>query len=329
MRWSVPVMRVRLRGNAPGGTPSLLVVAYFSVAACPHRLCRERQDILSCGCGQSLFSSYGLPEEVVSDNSPQFTSTDFEQFMKRNGVNHTLVTPYHPASNGAAERSVQILKQSLQKHVFDGNEQYTIQHRLSNFLLKYRSTPTTVTGVSPAELFLQRQLRTPISLLKPDTGSRVQRKQAEHKRQHDKGRVRVRTFSPKQTVRVRNFRGGQEKWIPGTIVRQLSPLTYLVRAGPNIRYTHVDHIFASGEELLSDDLPVVSQVDTPVVLPETLSRSPILSKEPETPKVPISVPDTSAVVAPFPAPRLEPSTSNIHSTQEPSAPQKLNLFVGC
>ncbi|XP_060062524.1 uncharacterized protein LOC132543087 [Ylistrum balloti] len=196
-------------------------------------------------------------------------------------------------SNGAAERSFQILKQTLQKQVFDCDEQYTIQHRLSNLLLKYRSTPQTATGVSPAELFLQRQLRTPLSLLKPDTGSRVQQKQAEQKRQHDKGRVRVRTFSPKQTVRMRNFMGGQEKWMPGTIVRQLGPLTYLERVGPNIRYTHVDHILSSGEEPLFDDLSVVSnsgsnqsQVDTPVILPETFSRSPITSKEPETLKVP-------------------------------------------
>ena len=57
-----------------------------------------------------LFSSYGLPEEVVSDNGPQFVSHEFSNFMKMNGIKHTLTPPYHPASNGAAERSVQILK---------------------------------------------------------------------------------------------------------------------------------------------------------------------------------------------------------------------------
>ncbi len=38
---------------------------------------------------RKLFASYGLPEEVVSDNGPQFTSTEFEEFMSKNGVRHT------------------------------------------------------------------------------------------------------------------------------------------------------------------------------------------------------------------------------------------------
>lgn len=31
---------------------------------------------------RSIFASYGLPEEVVSDNGPQFTSTEFKQFLR-------------------------------------------------------------------------------------------------------------------------------------------------------------------------------------------------------------------------------------------------------
>ncbi|XP_060068314.1 uncharacterized protein K02A2.6-like [Ylistrum balloti] len=100
-----------------------------------------------------LFASYGLPDVIVSDNGPQCISSEFEQFIIKNVVKHTLVPPYHPASNCAAEQSVQILKRALLKQVSNGDGQYSMQHRLSNFLLKYRSTPHSVTGVSPAELF--------------------------------------------------------------------------------------------------------------------------------------------------------------------------------
>ena len=80
------------------------------------------------------FAAYGLPEEVVSDNGPQLIASEFVDSLKQNGVKHTLVPPYHihtyilywlvptglfrvnhPSSNGAAERTVQILKQALQK----------------------------------------------------------------------------------------------------------------------------------------------------------------------------------------------------------------------
>ena len=59
---------------------------------------------------RSLFARYGLPEQVVSDNGPQFTSDEFAQFLKLNGVKHIRSAPYHPASNGQVERFIQTLK---------------------------------------------------------------------------------------------------------------------------------------------------------------------------------------------------------------------------
>ena len=67
-----------------------------------------------------IFATHGLPEEVVSDNGPQFTSTEFAAFMCKNGIRHTLVPPYHPQSNGAAERSVRVVKDALVKQVLEG-----------------------------------------------------------------------------------------------------------------------------------------------------------------------------------------------------------------
>ena len=49
-----------------------------------------------------LFASYGLPEQIVTDNGPQFTSDEFSHFLKQNGVKHIRCSPYHPASNGMA-----------------------------------------------------------------------------------------------------------------------------------------------------------------------------------------------------------------------------------
>lgn len=62
---------------------------------------------------RSMFASNGLPEEVVSDNGPQFTSSDYRQFLRGIGIKQTLVPAYHPASNGAATTSVQTVKSAL------------------------------------------------------------------------------------------------------------------------------------------------------------------------------------------------------------------------
>ena len=104
---------------------------------------------------QFLFASYGLPQQVVTDNVPQFTSEEFEVFMKKNGVKHTHCAPFHPSSNGAVERFNQTFKQSLRASEKDGR---TLSHRLADFLLTYRSTPHTTMNQTPSSLFLYREV---------------------------------------------------------------------------------------------------------------------------------------------------------------------------
>ena len=41
---------------------------------------------------RTLFESYGIPEQVVSDNGPQFTLDEFAEFMRRNGIKHIRTT---------------------------------------------------------------------------------------------------------------------------------------------------------------------------------------------------------------------------------------------
>lgn len=55
---------------------------------------------------RKIFSRYGLPVILVSDNVPQLTSEEFSVFMKINGINHSFTAPYHPATNEAVENAV-------------------------------------------------------------------------------------------------------------------------------------------------------------------------------------------------------------------------------
>ena len=172
---------------------------------------------------RQLFSAYGLPEQLVTDNGPQFTSEEFALFAKQNGIKHIRTSPYHPASNGAAERLVQTFKQAMKAAANNG---LTLHHQLSSFQMAYRSTTHPTTGETPSKLFLGREMRTRFDLLRPDSQTRVCQRQASQKQQLD-AHARSRTPSVGTTVMAKDFR--DQSWKPGVVMEHRAPLTYLVQ----------------------------------------------------------------------------------------------------
>ena len=150
---------------------------------------------------RQVFSVFGLPEQLVSDNGPQFISQEFSTFLRNNGIKHFKSAPYHPSTNGAVERLVQTFKSSLKKGKSEG---HSSQYTLSNFLLFYRATPHATTGRAPCELMLRRPLRTILDLIKPNTGTKVSQQQGQQKYNHDT-HSRGRQFDVGQQVMARNY----------------------------------------------------------------------------------------------------------------------------
>ena len=79
---------------------------------------------------RTCFARYGLPLEIVSDNGPQFVAQEFKDFLRNNGVKQTLCPPYHPASNGLAEKHVQTFKRMLKKCV----PSQSLPHKIADVL---------------------------------------------------------------------------------------------------------------------------------------------------------------------------------------------------
>ena len=78
---------------------------------------------------RQLFTQFGIPESLVSDNGPQFVAEEFCKFCEVNGIRHIRVAAYYPSSNGLAERGVQIFKQGFRKTTSG-----TVHDRLARFL---------------------------------------------------------------------------------------------------------------------------------------------------------------------------------------------------
>ena len=187
---------------------------------------------------RDIFSHHGLPEHIVSDNGPQFVSSDFADFCKNNAIKHLRVSPYHPASNGLAERMVQTFKQAMRRTKNDG----PWQHRIANFLLTYRTTPHTTTNVAPCTLLMGRSLRRRLDMLRPNLDSAVCEAQAKQKQYHDE-HSRPRDFLPGDNVWTRDFRDKAAKWISGVVLQSVGPLSYMIQLDDGTLWKrHVDHI---------------------------------------------------------------------------------------
>ena len=122
---------------------------------------------------RALFATYGLPQELVSDNGPQFVAGEFKTFLELMCIKHTLCPPYHPSTNGLAERHVQTFKHIYQSCPDKG----AVQHKVADILFRYRNTPHTIMDKTSAQLFLKREPRTHLSLVNPSLQRYVEKKQ--------------------------------------------------------------------------------------------------------------------------------------------------------
>ena len=102
---------------------------------------------------KKLFAEHGIPEEILSDNGPQFASHLFAEFMKDWNITHSTSSPRNPRSNGQAESAVKIVKGLLTHAKCSGQDPYLA-------LLAYRSTPVDSHLRSPGKMLYQRTLHT-------------------------------------------------------------------------------------------------------------------------------------------------------------------------
>ena len=167
----------------------------------------------------------------------------------------------------------------------------------SHVLLSYRSTPHAITGSSPAKLFLQRELRTRLSLVTRDIESLVASRQDKMKCNHDKF-AKFREIAVGDCVLARDHLSRQ-KWQAGTVVQQTASSQVQLNDGRNWR-RHVDDVLQntpSSAVTHSSSVEVTSDQSTEgVTSPSIESRTP-------PPEESESVESPSTPTPPTPAPR--------------------------
>ena len=133
-----------------------------------------------------IFSEFGTPEKVVSDNGPQYSSSEFRSFAESWGFVHTTTSPNRPQGNGFVERQIQTVKKVIMKAHTSGND-------IQLALLYFRITPISLKIPSPAEMLFGRRLKsTMVSHIsntlteKEEIQEELMKRQSVQKKQFDK-----------------------------------------------------------------------------------------------------------------------------------------------
>ena len=109
-----------------------------------------------------VFSCFGLPKVLLTDQGSVFTSKLTKAMCKEFGITKIQTTPYHPQSDGALERWHACLKGMLKRSESDIKNW---DRHLKYLLFAYRSTPHCITGFSPFTLMYGRDVRGPLDIL--------------------------------------------------------------------------------------------------------------------------------------------------------------------
>lgn len=185
---------------------------------------------------RELFARFGSPECIVSDNGTQFVAAETKQFFEEEGILHIRSAPFHPQSNGQAERFVDSVKRALTKAEGE-NSVHTV---LQKYLQAYRSTHNPALGnTSPAKMMFGRDIRTIISLVKEQPAVMLERDtkmEQQFNRQH--GAVKHQPYLAGDKIYAADYRTrNKRRWTPAIVIEQAGSVMYKVRTHNNKIWT--------------------------------------------------------------------------------------------
>lgn len=174
-------------------------------------------------CFQEVIARHGLFDVLVTDNGPQLISKEFKDFAAKTSFQHITTAFYHPQSNGRAEKFVDLLKTGLRKAKGSADQ------KLREFLLAYRSTPSyTLNGKSPAELMLNRSMKSRLDLLKPPKSPTGDRNIALENRYNFAHGARWKEFAIGNQVwyQLHNIQKNAWDWTPAQVIGRVGEVNY-------------------------------------------------------------------------------------------------------
>ncbi len=111
---------------------------------------------------REIFSRFGYPEAIHSDQGPQFMAKAFQALESQLGIRVTNTTGYNPKSNGQVERMHRDLNKILQALTIDNGDPFAWEEQLPAALFALRTAVCRSTGLTPYKVLFGRECSVPI-----------------------------------------------------------------------------------------------------------------------------------------------------------------------
>jgi len=168
---------------------------------------------------KSQFAHYGIPDRLITDNGPQFSSDTFRQFASDYSFDHRTSSPHYPRSNGMAEQAVQTVKNLLKKATIDKRDPYLALFRIQKHpnIWHFR-LPCSTTHGTPNQNSTFYFQQTPAAHPKTELTKRKDKQ----KFYYDRHTKPLNEFSRGDQVMMK----GRDRWLPATVLRKSAPRSY-------------------------------------------------------------------------------------------------------
>jgi Integrase zinc binding domain/Chromo (CHRromatin Organisation MOdifier) domain len=161
---------------------------------------------------EHVFRWFGLPQKIISDRDPRFTSHFGKSLTKALGISQNLSTAFHPQTDGLSERKNQWVEQYL-RLIYTNQDQWSRWLPLATTV--HNNTQNSTTGLAPSKLLIGWEPPLTPDQITPTSNQKTEEYVAKFQKFRLMAILALNKVASVHAPTSSNFTQGQRVWLEG------------------------------------------------------------------------------------------------------------------